>query len=90
MIEPSMTEEPLGVLTCGMAGEGADKRQDGIEFVVVITPNYLHYPVAKAFLENDIHVACDKPIVLSTEEAEDMARIARERGWHVDRISPVA
>ena len=58
--------------------EGA--REDKIDFVVIVTPNHLHYPVAKAFLENGIHVVCDKPFVLSSSEAEDLARIAEERG----------
>src|SRR5579863_2619485 len=34
--------------------EGA--RADGIEAVVIVTPNHLHYPVAKAFLEAGVHV----------------------------------
>ena len=40
--------------------EGA--RADGIEAVVIVTPNHLHYPVAKAFLEAGMHVICDKPL----------------------------
>ena len=34
-------------------------RPDGIDFVIIATPNHLHYPVAKAFLEQHIHVVCD-------------------------------
>ena len=37
-------------------------RPDGIEAVVIVTPNHLHYPVAKAFLEAGIDVICDKPL----------------------------
>src|ERR1700727_2642470 len=44
-------------------------RPDGIEAVVIVTPNHLHFPVAKAFLEAGIDVICDKP--LSTTLAED-------------------
>ena len=36
-------------------------RPDGIDFVVVVTPNVSHYPVCKAFLEAGINVSCDKP-----------------------------
>ena len=39
-------------------------RRDGIDFVVVVTPNVSHYPVCKAFLEAGIHVVCDKPLCL--------------------------
>src|SRR5882724_11270415 len=37
-------------------------RADGIEAVVIVTPNHLHYPVAKAFLAAAIDVICDKPL----------------------------
>lgn len=55
-------------------------RPDGIRFVVVVTPNVSHYPVCKAFLEAGIHVACDKPLCLTVEEAETLARLAEEKG----------
>ncbi len=37
-------------------------RADGIEVVAIVTPNHMHAPVAKAFLEAGIHVICDKPL----------------------------
>ncbi len=48
-------------------------RDDGIDFVIVATPNHLHYPVAKAFLEAGIHVVCDKPLAANPEEGERLA-----------------
>src|SRR6185437_4349496 len=45
------------------AAESADA--NGIDFVIVATPNDLHFPVARAFLEADIHVVCDKPLALT-------------------------
>src|SRR5215467_13547446 len=38
---------------------------DGIDFVMVTVPNHLHYQVARAFLEQGIHVVCDKPMTFS-------------------------
>ena len=55
------------------------KRPDPIDFVVIVTPNFLHYPVAKAFLSNDINVVCDKPLTLEVAEAEELAELAREK-----------
>ncbi len=55
------------------------RREDGIDFVSITTPNNMHYPIAKAFLENGIHVACDKPLTVELEEAEELARLAREK-----------
>jgi predicted dehydrogenase len=31
-------------------------REDGIDVVAIVTPNHLHYPVARAFIEAKIHV----------------------------------
>jgi len=54
-------------------------RPDGIDFVVVVTPNVSHYPVCKAFLQAGIHVACDKPLCLTVEQAEELERLAEEK-----------
>jgi predicted dehydrogenase len=48
---------------------------DGIDFVILATPNNLHYPAAKAFLAAGIHVVCDKPLAVTLAEAEDLNRI---------------
>jgi predicted dehydrogenase len=45
------------------------KRADGIEVVSIVTPNHMHFPVAKAFIEAGIHVICDKPLSLNLKEA---------------------
>jgi predicted dehydrogenase len=55
-------------------------RPDGIDFVVIVTPNAQHYPVAKAFLSKGIHVVCDKPLTFETAEAEELAMLARQKG----------
>jgi len=45
------------------------KRRDGIEAVSIVTPNHMHFPAAKAFIEAGIHVVCDKPLSLNLKEA---------------------
>ena len=62
-----------------MAQYEAD-RPDGIQFVVVVTPNNLHYEICKAFLEAGIHVACEKPITTTLEEAMELEAIAKAKG----------
>jgi predicted dehydrogenase len=47
----------------------------GIDFVIIATPNDLHFPMARAFLAADIHVICDKPLALSVAEGEELARL---------------
>lgn len=54
-------------------------RADGIEAVVIVTPNHLHAPVATAFLEAGIDVICDKPLAMSIGEAEALAALTRAR-----------
>lgn len=58
--------------------EGA--REDGIDFAVITTPNNAHYAAAKAFLENGIHVLCEKPLCFTVGEAEELCRLAEEKG----------
>jgi predicted dehydrogenase len=55
------------------AAEAADA--NGIDFVIIATPNDLHYPVARTFLEADIHVICDKPLALTVDEGEKLVRL---------------
>jgi predicted dehydrogenase len=55
------------------SSEAADK--NGIDFVIIATPNDLHCPVAKAFLAAGIHVICDKPLALTLSEGEELARL---------------
>ena len=59
--------------------EAESAREDGIDFVTIVTPTDTHYEIAKCFLEHNIHVVCDKPITLTLEEGEELQRIARER-----------
>lgn len=56
------------------------KLDEGIDFVIIATPNNLHLPVARAFLEAGIHVVCDKPLAASLEEAEEIARLVAANG----------
>ncbi len=55
-------------------------REDGIDFVSITTPNSTHYPACKAFLEAGIHVACDKPLCLNTQQADELVKLAEEKG----------
>ncbi len=41
-----------------------------MDFVTIVTPNFLHYAPAVMALENGFHVVLDKPITFSLEEAK--------------------
>ena len=55
------------------SSEAADR--NGIDFVIIATPNDLHYPVARAFIAAGIHVICDKPLALTVAEGEELVRL---------------
>ena len=55
-------------------------REDGIDFVVCVTPNFSHYDVCKTFLNAGIHVACDKPVTISYAQAKELKELAAEKG----------
>ncbi|CAN7239723.1 Gfo/Idh/MocA family oxidoreductase [Pseudoduganella sp. LjRoot289] len=58
--------------------EGA--REDGIEAVCIVTPNHMHAPVARAFLEAGIHVICDKPVTTNSGDARMLKALAERHG----------
>ena len=53
-------------------------RDDRIDFVSIVTPNHVHFPVAKAFLEAGFHVVCDKPMTNTLEDAEALCHLVRK------------
>lgn len=55
------------------------KRPDGIEAVSIATPNSLHYEVCRAALEAGLHVVCEKPLCFTSEQAEELVKLAEEK-----------
>lgn len=54
--------------------------EERMELVSIVTPNHVHFPAAKAALENGFHVICDKPMTVSLEEAKELRRLVNETG----------
>jgi len=55
-------------------------RPDGIEVVSIVTPNHMHWPAAKAFLQAGIHVICDKPMTSNLADAKKLAALVEKSG----------
>lgn len=55
----------------------ADER---IDFVSIVTPNHVHYPVAQAFVDAGFHVVCDKPLVHTREQADALVAAVQRQG----------
>jgi len=49
---------------------------DQIRSVHICSPNYLHYEMAKAALEAQKHVICEKPLAVSIPQAEELVQLA--------------
>ncbi len=71
-------ERPYGSFEEMAEAEAA--REDGIDVVSIVTPNWLHVPAAMAFIERGIHVICDKPLATTLEDAERLVRAVHEHG----------
>ncbi len=55
-------------------------KQSDIDVVHICTPNFLHFSQAKAVLLAGKHVICEKPLAVKIEEAEELVKIAAEKG----------
>ncbi len=60
--------------------EREPKRGDCVDFVVIVTPNGTHFPIAKACLLAGLNVVLDKPMTNTSQEARELAHLANERG----------
>ena len=58
--------------------EAALPEGERIDFVSIVTPNHLHFPVAKAFIERGFHVVCDKPLTTTLEDAEALCLLVKK------------
>ncbi|MBB5390612.1 MULTISPECIES: Gfo/Idh/MocA family protein [unclassified Herbaspirillum] len=56
---------------------GPDER---IDLVSIVTPNHVHHPVALAFVQAGFHVVCDKPLVHTGAQADELVAAVRKAG----------
>jgi predicted dehydrogenase len=54
--------------------------KERVDFVSVVTPNHMHHPVARAFAEAGFNIVLDKPMVHTSQEAEDLMRVVESSG----------
>jgi len=55
--------------------ENEKKRKDGIEAVGIMTPSGDHYSVAEPFINNKVHIICDKPLTATIKDANKLQRL---------------
>ncbi len=63
-----------------LADELKRDASDRIDFVSIVTPNHLHHPVALAFVQGGFHVVCDKPLVHTFAQAQELVNAVAKSG----------
>ncbi|MCP4384219.1 MAG: Gfo/Idh/MocA family oxidoreductase [Hyphomicrobiales bacterium] len=56
------------------------KRDDGVRAVSIVTPNDSHVPISLAFIDQGVHIICDKPLATSFGDAVQAHVAARSGG----------
>lgn len=53
---------------------------DKVDIVLVATPNHLHHDMAIAAMRAGKHVLCEKPVMITSTELEDVLAVSKETG----------
>lgn len=64
-----------------ISGESA--RKDRVDAVAICTPNFTHFPIAKALIEAGFDVICEKPLTATLDDAVALEKLARDSGRFV-------
>jgi len=63
-----------------MDKEAALPEGERMDFVSIVTPNFMHFPVAAAALKAGFHVICDKPMTFNLKEAKELKKMVKKSG----------
>lgn len=63
-----------------------------VDAVSIVTPASTHYPIARFFLEQGVHVLEEKPLAVNSTQARELAALAAKRGCvlqpgHLERFN---
>ena len=56
--------------------------EERMEVISILTPNFLHFPMAKELLKAGFHVICEKPMTMTYAEALELESIQKNSGVH--------
>lgn len=63
-----------------LADELRRPAHERIDLVSIVTPNHVHHPVALAFVQAGFHVVCDKPLVHTSGQADELVAAVNKAG----------
>lgn len=62
---------------------GERDREDRVDAVAICSPNFTHFPIAKALVDGGFDVICVKPLTATLDDAVALEALARESGRFV-------
>ena len=71
------TDRIYADLDAMIAAESKLPQDERIQVVSVLTPNFLHFPMAKQLLENGFNVICEKPMTMTYAEAQELGEVQK-------------
>ena len=63
-----------------MIKKEAEREQDRIDWISIVTPNHAHFDPALAAIKAGFNVVCDKPLTISVAQAVQLADAVEEHG----------
>ena len=63
-----------------LADELRRPAHERIDLVSIVTPNHVHHPVALAFVQAGFHGVCDKPMVHTSAQADELMAAVKKAG----------
>jgi predicted dehydrogenase len=76
-LDPERVYETYDGMARAEAALPVDRRLD---FVIIVTPNHVHFGPAKLFLESGFNVVCDKPVTYNLAEARRLQVVVAKAG----------
>ncbi|MDP8245967.1 MAG: Gfo/Idh/MocA family oxidoreductase [Candidatus Hinthialibacter antarcticus] len=59
--------------------ESKKPKGEGLDYILIVTPNFVHFDPAKKALEKGIPVFCEKPLTVKLEESDELVKIVKEK-----------
>lgn len=76
-LDPARVYASLEALVAGELARPAGER---VDFVSIVTPNHLHFAMARSLLAAGIHVVCEKPMTFDAAEARRLRKLVAQAG----------
>ena len=54
--------------------------EERIQVVSILTPNFLHFEMAKKLVSSGFNVICEKPVTVTADEARSLEKLVQEKG----------